>query len=1082
MMSARRNCTLVVILCCLHGITMGIVNDSYSKESSETIEIAPIPPNLFTDISAGKNDLSTEISLRINDEHDKDILNGTISSDARSETKPVQTTNKHHVKRTNVKSQSEQDDEKPQLGVCQTYTGSTCDMYLRNQTVFIPPHITIDILEERLKAAYGVIKESKDMNPNCRGYALPSLCYSILPICRTPEKTNHQYFANKANAEYVAKKSKPKSNPEKKSLRKIPTTAATTTTIASTTAEDFEIDMDSQLEPIGTELTAASTDQHIMPRKRRSFDVTVDARTKFVKNKHFVDLMPEKAAFRQTEYPPTRSSENLRRICREDCELLENELCQKEYAIAKRHPTIGQKLPLEDCYNLPEGGDCSKLGIVIDVDESEKCYWENGSGYRGTVAVSKTGKPCLKWARLMKEISDYPELAGQNYCRNPGSTENQPWCYVDSNQSLDKATEHCDIPKCSEKMWLYIILSFVGVAIIIIIVVSICCCKKYKKRGMTNIQNINLPNVDKNIYGNSRLNSPIEMTSLLPNQSNIPGIQQSSGRNTALRVTQYTLGDVKFVEELGEGAFGKVYKGELTQTNGEKIFVAVKALKENASAKTQADFKREIELISDLKHANIVCILGVVLKEEPLCMLFEYMTQGDLHEFLIANSPNEGKSLSQLQFLQIAMQISEGMEYLSSHHYVHRDLAARNCLVGDSLTVKISDFGLSRDIYSSDYYRVQSKSLLPVRWMPSESILYGKFTTESDIWSFGVVLFEIYSYGLQPYYGYSNQEVISMVRARQLLPCPEVCPSAVYSLMVECWHEQAVRRPSFPEIGHRLKIWYQAQKRSDQSEISSNCPSRKGSTFSVVNRQSNSITPSTSSHHITVSSRERDMDGSTGNGAKDVDKPFGANHSLDRGHSHSHSHSHHHHHHHHSLDRDGANFTNLSCSASTRGQLCNTPPSSSVVAKSRSSTSNSSLTTSNHMHSSEEQLSQHRKSNIDASGSEWNETMPVTGCSRGGSDRSRPMMKPPKDPKSTNHHHHSRHKLNDDHQHQHHHQHQHRKKSVGSVGDPDGGSLGGMRKISAAGSVSSVLSENSMASYSKSRTNSNDFSHKLPAN
>lgn len=201
---------------------------------------------------------------------------------------------------------------------------------------------------------------------------------------------------------------------------------------------------------------------------------------------------------------------------------------------------------------------------------------------------------------------------------------------------------------------------------------------------------------------------------------------QNLERSSLLRVPQYTLQDMEFVEELGEGAFGmlkrvnftpklnnrtysfiagKVYKGQLTQINGEKIFVAVKALKENASLKTQQDFRREIELISDLKHDNIVCILGVVLNKEPYCMLFEYMSNGDLHEFLIANSPSENKSLTQLEFLKISLQISEGMEYLSSHHYVHRDLAARNCLVGDKLTVKISDFGLSRDIYSSDYYR-----------------------------------------------------------------------------------------------------------------------------------------------------------------------------------------------------------------------------------------------------------------------------------------------------------------------------------------------------------------------------------------
>lgn len=124
------------------------------------------------------------------------------------------------------------------------------------------------------------------------------------------------------------------------------------------------------------------------------------------------------------------------------------------------------------------------------------------------------------------------------------------------------------------------------------------------------------------------------------------------------------------------------------------------------------------------------------------------------------------------------------MEYLASHCYIHKDLAARNILVGEQLHVKISDLGLSREIYSSDYYCLQPKTLLPIRWMPPEAIAYGKFTTDSDIWSFGVVLWEIFSYGLQPYYGFSNQEVMEMVRKRQLLPCPEDCPPRYHSSRV----------------------------------------------------------------------------------------------------------------------------------------------------------------------------------------------------------------------------------------------------------------------------------------------------------
>lgn len=295
----------------------------------------------------------------------------------------------------------------------------------------------------------------------------------------------------------------------------------------------------------------------------------------------------------------------------------------------------------------------------------------------------------------------------------------------------------------------------------------------------------------------------LEMNALLP--------------KAPVRAREFPMQTISFHQELGEGAFGKVYKGEVN-VDGCVTQVAIKTLKENATAKTQQDFRREVDMMTDLRHPNIICLLGVCVKEEPMCMLFEYMSHGDLHEFLIMHSPRSDISaansddgtvriLESSDFLRMATQIAHGMEYLASHHYIHRDLATRNCLVGDQLTVKISDFGLSRDIYSSDYYRVQSKSLLPVRWMPPESILYGKFTTDSDIWSFGVVLWEVYSYGLQPYYGYSNQEVIDMIRNRQLLPCPEECPPHLYALMVECWHEVPARRPTFKEIHSRLRSW-----------------------------------------------------------------------------------------------------------------------------------------------------------------------------------------------------------------------------------------------------------------------------------
>ena len=468
------------------------------------------------------------------------------------------------------------------------------------------------------------------------------------------------------------------------------------------------------------------------------------------------------------------------------------------------------------------------------------CYSGTGREYRGTIAITKNNSPCLPWNRKPTSTSSHLELVGgHNYCRNPSVFDanlEEPWCFSAQNPDYPQP---CNIQKCNNiNLYIYVVIPAVVVVAVVTLFIGLCCMKRRTKsnkkeaqiaaQAMAASNGLTMAGTNGShatMISHNGQSTTMEMSRLLPEQQQQVMMQQQQQQpqqpqQQRMRAKEFPLQSVRFMQELGEGAFGKVYQGELIgMISPGATLVAIKTLKPGANQKTRQDFKREADLMTDLRHPNIVCLIGVCFAEDPQCMIFEHMAHGDLHEFLITHSPNidsdasepcmedSSNVLNPTDMSFIAIQIAAGMEYLAGHHYVHRDLAARNCLVGENLTVKISDFGLSRDIYAADYYRVQSKSLLPVRWMPPESILYGKFTNESDVWSFGVVLWEIYSYGLQPYYGYSNQEVIEMIRSRQLLPCPEDCPSRMYAFMVECWHEVPGRRPTFAEIHNRLRHW-----------------------------------------------------------------------------------------------------------------------------------------------------------------------------------------------------------------------------------------------------------------------------------
>ncbi|XP_039107243.1 high affinity nerve growth factor receptor [Hyaena hyaena] len=274
--------------------------------------------------------------------------------------------------------------------------------------------------------------------------------------------------------------------------------------------------------------------------------------------------------------------------------------------------------------------------------------------------------------------------------------------------------------------------------------------------------------------------------------------------------------DIVLKWELGEGAFGKVFLAECHNLLPEqdKMLVAVKALKE-VSESARQDFQREAQLLTMLQHQHIVRFFGVCTEGRPLLMVFEYMCHGDLNRFLRSHGPDAkllaGREdvapgpLGLAQLLAVASQVAAGMVYLAGLHFVHRDLATRNCLVGQGLVVKIGDFGMSRDIYSTDYYRVGGRTMLPIRWMPPESILYRKFTTESDVWSFGVVLWEIFTYGKQPWYQLSNPEAIECITQGRELERPRACPPEVYAIMQGCWQREPQQRHSIKEVHARLQ-------------------------------------------------------------------------------------------------------------------------------------------------------------------------------------------------------------------------------------------------------------------------------------
>ncbi|XDV42961.1 hypothetical protein PO909_011523 [Leuciscus waleckii] len=288
---------------------------------------------------------------------------------------------------------------------------------------------------------------------------------------------------------------------------------------------------------------------------------------------------------------------------------------------------------------------------------------------------------------------------------------------------------------------------------------------------------------------------------------------------------------LKLQRLLGSGAFGEVYEGvtvgnQITGVEPERR-VAVKTLRKDASDYEKTEFLKEAHLMSQFNHPNILRLLGVCLLNEPHYLILELMEGGDLRSYLRGARPtNTHKELLNLtSLLDVSLDAATGCAYLERMHFVHRDIAARNCLVSvrsytdPERVVKIGDFGLARDVYKNDYYRKKGEGLLPVRWMSPGSLTDGIFNKYSDVWAFGVLLWEIMTLGKLPYPTYTNHEVLSFISTGGRLPSPAGCPQRLYNLMMSCWSKEPTERPNFQYLEETLSKLrdYEEVKRANQN-------------------------------------------------------------------------------------------------------------------------------------------------------------------------------------------------------------------------------------------------------------------------
>ena len=272
---------------------------------------------------------------------------------------------------------------------------------------------------------------------------------------------------------------------------------------------------------------------------------------------------------------------------------------------------------------------------------------------------------------------------------------------------------------------------------------------------------------------------------------------QTASPSKAIEALEINKNSISFVKKLGAGQFGQVWMGIWNETTE----IAVRILEPGTMA--VGEFLEEAALMKKLRHRNLIQLYAVCTKLEPVFIITELMKHGSLLEYL----RGDGCSLKLPQLIDMGAQVAAGMAYLEEKNYIHRDLAARNVLLGENLICKLANFGLAH-VIDEDIHEAHTGAKFPIKWTAPEAALYSRFSIKSDVWSFGILLYELITYGRFPYPGMNNAQVLDALQTGYRIPCPMGCPELLYEIMRECWRNDAASRPTFETLQWRMEGFF----------------------------------------------------------------------------------------------------------------------------------------------------------------------------------------------------------------------------------------------------------------------------------